>query len=242
MAIGETSARGSDKPTGLRPTHTPGKFAELVAKANPRLKFDAWSHHPYPFNPNSPPSQRREVAERLARVAPSVRREPEDVVQAQVGPDLDHRVRAPDPPGGLARRAVRDAGGLYPAVHLDGCAPPVREHVHLVRLPGRPGPAVGVRDLYARRVAKGHRRRRGSPRARGRSIRETAFVLLKRGTLTPLVNVYTRRYCATNPTGSARRHDVACLPRRSLDQGRPADRAAAERTARSQRESRSPEA
>ena len=58
VAIGETSARGSDKPTGLRPTHTPGKFAELVAKANPRLKFDAWSHHPYPFNPNSPPSQR----------------------------------------------------------------------------------------------------------------------------------------------------------------------------------------
>ena len=57
VAIGETSARGSDKPTGLRPTHTPGKFAELVAKANPRLKFDAWSHHPYPFNPNSPPTQ-----------------------------------------------------------------------------------------------------------------------------------------------------------------------------------------
>ncbi len=57
VAIGETSARGSDKPTGLRPTHTPGKFAELVAKANPRLRFDAWSHHPYPFNPNSPPRQ-----------------------------------------------------------------------------------------------------------------------------------------------------------------------------------------
>ena len=57
IAIGETSPRGSDKPTGLRPTHTPGKFAELVAKANPRLKFDAWAHHPYPSNPNSPPSQ-----------------------------------------------------------------------------------------------------------------------------------------------------------------------------------------
>ncbi|HLE99317.1 MAG TPA: cellulase family glycosylhydrolase, partial [Gaiellaceae bacterium] len=48
VAIGETSARGSDRPTGIRPTHSPGKFAELVAKANPRLKFDAWSHHPYP--------------------------------------------------------------------------------------------------------------------------------------------------------------------------------------------------
>ena len=57
VALGETSARGSDKANGLRPTHSPGKFAELVAKANPRLKFDAWSHHPYPFNPNSPPRQ-----------------------------------------------------------------------------------------------------------------------------------------------------------------------------------------
>jgi hypothetical protein len=26
--------------------------------------------------------------------------------------------------------------------------------------------------------------------------------LLKRGTLTPLVNVYTRRYCAADPTGT----------------------------------------
>ena len=33
------------------------EFAELVASANPRLKFDAWAHHPYPFNPNSKPGQ-----------------------------------------------------------------------------------------------------------------------------------------------------------------------------------------
>ena len=33
IGIGETSARGSDKSTGIRPTHSPGRFAELVAKA-----------------------------------------------------------------------------------------------------------------------------------------------------------------------------------------------------------------
>ena len=74
VAIGETSARGSDKPTGLRPTHTPGKFAELVAKANPRLKFDAWSHHPYPFNPNSPPTQRVRWPNVSLASAPPLRR------------------------------------------------------------------------------------------------------------------------------------------------------------------------
>ncbi|HEY4621969.1 MAG TPA: cellulase family glycosylhydrolase, partial [Gaiellaceae bacterium] len=57
VAMGETSARGSDKPSGLRPAHSPGKFAELVAKANPNLKFAAWAHHPYPSNPNSKPNQ-----------------------------------------------------------------------------------------------------------------------------------------------------------------------------------------
>ena len=29
------------------------------------------------------------------------------------------------------------------------------------------------------------------------------MVLVTRGTLTPLLNVYTRRYCVTNPTGTA---------------------------------------
>src|SRR5213592_2906007 len=57
IAIGETSPRGHDHPGGPVISHSPGKFAELVAKANPRLKFDAWAHHPYPSNPNSKPTQ-----------------------------------------------------------------------------------------------------------------------------------------------------------------------------------------
>jgi hypothetical protein len=58
VAIGETSARGRDKRVkGVSDSHSPGKFAELVAKANRRLRFDGWAHHPYPFNPNSAPSQ-----------------------------------------------------------------------------------------------------------------------------------------------------------------------------------------
>jgi hypothetical protein len=58
VAIGETSARGRDRRVaGVSDTHSPGRFAELVAKANPRLRFDAWAHHPYPFNPSSKPQQ-----------------------------------------------------------------------------------------------------------------------------------------------------------------------------------------
>ncbi len=58
VAIGETSPRGSDNPRGKRRIHSPGGFAEAVAKANPRLKFDAWAHHPYPAHPNLRPGHK----------------------------------------------------------------------------------------------------------------------------------------------------------------------------------------
>jgi len=59
VAIGETSARGRDrKLPGVSGSVSPGKFAELVAKAAPGLKFDAWAQHPYPTVPNMKPLQK----------------------------------------------------------------------------------------------------------------------------------------------------------------------------------------
>jgi len=60
VGVGETSPRGRDKPSPgtAQDSHTPGRFAELVAKARPKVKFDAWAHHPYPTAPNLPPKQR----------------------------------------------------------------------------------------------------------------------------------------------------------------------------------------
>ncbi len=60
VAAGETSPRGHDKPIGSKRTqdsHSPGKFAQLLAAQRPRLKFDAWSHHPYSTD-NASPIQR----------------------------------------------------------------------------------------------------------------------------------------------------------------------------------------
>ena len=50
VGVGETSPRGRQKPLGSNSTQdtiAPGLFAQLVAKAAPGLKFDAWAHHPY---------------------------------------------------------------------------------------------------------------------------------------------------------------------------------------------------
>ncbi len=59
VAIGETSSSGRDKKkAGVSDAVSPGKFAELVAKANKKLKFDAWAHHPYPVPVNQKPTQK----------------------------------------------------------------------------------------------------------------------------------------------------------------------------------------
>ena len=59
VAIGETSSSGRDKKkAGVSDAVSPGKFAELVAKANKKLKFDAWAQHPYPVPVNQAPTQK----------------------------------------------------------------------------------------------------------------------------------------------------------------------------------------
>lgn len=58
VAVGETSARGRDKPLGgTSATIAPATFARLLSQTK-GLRFDAWAHHPYPTSPNLPPTQR----------------------------------------------------------------------------------------------------------------------------------------------------------------------------------------
>ena len=58
VAIGETSSNGRQKHVaGLTDSVAPGLFAQLVARADPTLRFDAWAQHPYPFPANRPPTQ-----------------------------------------------------------------------------------------------------------------------------------------------------------------------------------------
>ncbi len=58
VAIGETSARGRDKPLkGISASIAPGTFARLLSQVK-GIKFDAWAHHPYPTSPNLPPMQK----------------------------------------------------------------------------------------------------------------------------------------------------------------------------------------
>jgi hypothetical protein len=58
VGLGDTSARGRDKHVaGVQDTHSPGRFFQLVARANSHLRFDAIAHHPYPTDPHQTPDQ-----------------------------------------------------------------------------------------------------------------------------------------------------------------------------------------
>jgi Cellulase (glycosyl hydrolase family 5) len=57
VAIGETSPRGHDIPKNgsVQDSHSPARFARLLAEAEPAVRFDAWAQHPYPPRPQIAP-------------------------------------------------------------------------------------------------------------------------------------------------------------------------------------------
>ena len=54
VAIGETSPRK----LSTSASHAPARFAELLSKARPKLRFEAYAHHPYGSPANQPPTQK----------------------------------------------------------------------------------------------------------------------------------------------------------------------------------------
>ena len=201
VAIGETSARGSDKPQGLRPTHTPGKFAELVAKANPKLKFDAWSHHPYPSNPASPPTQivkwPNVSLASLPRFNESLRawfkRKSVPIWITEYG----HQTKPPD---AFGVSYATQAAYIQQSISMVSRYPFVPMFIWFVFQDDQGQPwESGV--YTAGGVAKGTSPARFTASARPLDARN-GVATFRGGTLTPLVNLYTRRYCATDSFGT----------------------------------------
>jgi hypothetical protein len=201
VAIGETSARGSDKPAGLRPTHTPGKFAELVAKANPRLRFNAWSHHPYPFNPNSPPSQVVRWPNVSLASLPRFNANLKTWFKRKSVPiwitEYGHQTRPED---SLGVPYARQAAYIQQSMSMAARFPFVNMFIWFVYQDDQGQPWES--GIYTRGGApKGSSPSRFTATARAFDARN-GVVSIRGGTITPLLNVYTRRYCVTNPKGT----------------------------------------
>ena len=202
VAIGETSPRGSDKATGLRPIHSPGKFAELVAKANPRLKFDAWSHHPYPSTPKSPPSQRVKWPNVSLASLPRLDESLKTWFKRKSVPiwvtEYGHQTKPEDP---LGIPYSQQASYIQQAMSMTAGFPFVDMFIWFVFQDDQGQPWDS--GVYTRSGApKNPSPARFTASARPLDARN-ALITLPNGTLTPLINVSTRRYCATNSTGTS---------------------------------------
>jgi Cellulase (glycosyl hydrolase family 5) len=202
VAIGETSPRGSDKATGLRPIHSPGKFAELVAKANPRLKFDAWSHHPYPSTPKSPPSQRVKWPNVSLASLPRLDESLKTWFKRKSVPiwvtEYGHQTKPEDP---LGIPYSQQASYIQQAMSMTAGFPFVDMFIWFVFQDDQGQPWDS--GVYTRSGApKNPSPARFTASARPLDSRN-ALITLPNGTLTPLINVYTRRYCATDSTGTS---------------------------------------
>jgi Cellulase (glycosyl hydrolase family 5) len=202
VAIGETSPRGSDKATGLRPIHSPGKFAELVAKANPRLKFDAWSHHPYPSTPKSPPSQRVKWPNVSLASLPRFDESLKTWFKRKSVPiwvtEYGHQTKPEDP---LGIPYSQQAAYIQQAMSMTAGYPFVDMFIWFVFQDDQGQPWDS--GVYTRSGApKNPSPARFTTSARPLDARN-GLITLPNGTLTPLINVYTRRYCATDTTGTS---------------------------------------
>jgi hypothetical protein len=202
VAIGETSARGSDKPQGIRPTHSPGKFAELVAKANPRLKFSAWAHHPYPSTPNLRPGQivkwPNVSLSSLPRFQENLnkwfRQRNTQIWVTEYG----HQTRPQD---SLGVSYATQSAYISQAIALAKKYPFVGMFIWFVYQddPGQEWES----GLYTQSGSpKGNSPDRFSRSARPLDARN-AIYSFRRGTSTPLVKLYTRRFCVADKPGTA---------------------------------------
>jgi hypothetical protein len=201
VAIGETSARGHDRPGGSVISHSPGKFAELVAKANPRLKFDAWAHHPYPSNPNNKPTQVVKWPNvslvSLPRFDTSLKtwfhRKSVPIWVTEYG----HQTR---PPEALGIPWSTQSKYIAQAIGIAKGFPFVTMFIWFVYQddPGQPWES----GLYTQSgVPKASSPSRFEATAKPLDARSPVLDV-KRGTLTPLVNLYARRYCANDAAGT----------------------------------------
>ena len=160
VAIGETSSNGRNKHVaGLTDTVAPGTFLELVAKAAPRLQFDAWAQHPYPVPGQPGTDAEGALAEHrsdLARRHSSQRSTagfrkgiPSGSPSTETRRGRASRRESPR----LSRPVVPPTGGR------DRAQGPARADVHLVRVPRLDRQHLAERALPVRRHAEAGRGR-----------------------------------------------------------------------------------
>jgi cellulase (glycosyl hydrolase family 5) len=201
VAIGETSARGTDNPTGARPVHSPGRFLEELAKVSPGLKFDAYAHHPYPFRPNLKPSQKVRWPNVTLGSLPELETHLKQLFRRKSVPiwvtEYGHETRPQD---ALGVSYSTQGAYLRQAISIARSYPFVNMFIWFVYQDDQGQPWDS--GLYTQTGAgKGVSPARFSATARPLDARNPELSL-RRGTSAPSVTLSTRRFCVVDTSGA----------------------------------------
>jgi hypothetical protein len=201
VAIGETSSNGRDKKrAGLTDTVAPATFMKGVAAANPRLKFDAWAHHPYPFPVNQKPTQLVRYPNVTLKSMPRFEK------------DLDKAFKRKNVKIWITEYGNETKPGEPKGVTEAQQAAYIPQALAMARKDARVGMFVWfvMQDSQGSLWQSGIYRNDGSAkRAQPRFARAAAPLnavdtksTVRGGTKNPKLTVYLREYCANNPVGT----------------------------------------
>lgn len=201
VAIGETSSTGNDKKKRGTDKISPGKFAELVAKANKKLKFDAWAQHPYPFPVSQKPTQKVRWPNVTLLSLPRFETSLDQWFGRKNIPiwitEYGHETK-PGEPKGVSE--AQQAAYLPQAIGLAKSNPRVAMFIWFV-----------MRDTTGSPWQSGIYRKDGSPKPAANRFGAAAAglspvngkITVRGGTRSPLITVYLRSFCANNAVGTA---------------------------------------
>jgi len=201
VAIGETSSNGRQRHIpGLTDSLAPGLFAQLVAKANPKLRFDAWAQHPYPFPVNQAPTQVARwpnvpllgLPKLESALDAGFKRKGIPIWITEYGNETQ-----PGEPRGVTE--AQQAVYLPQAIAIVRKDPRVRMFVWFIF---RDSPGSTWQSGLYRTDSTPKPAQAAWPVAAASVDMRNGKVTAKGGTVDPIVTVYLRDFCANNPDGA----------------------------------------
>jgi Cellulase (glycosyl hydrolase family 5) len=201
VAIGETSSHGRDKPKrGTTDTVAPATFMKGVAKANKKLKFDAWAHHPYPYPVSLAPTQKVRYPNVMLSTMPQFEKDLDQAFGRKNIPvwisEYGHETKHGEPQGVTEAQQARYLPQAISIVKKD---PRVAMFVWFTfrDSPGNPWQSGVYRTTGAAKPAQ--------PKWAA-AVKPLSMVngkaSFKGGTKNPALTVYLREFCAINPIGA----------------------------------------
>jgi hypothetical protein len=201
VAIGETSSNGRQRHVaGLTDAVAPGLFAELLARADPTLRFDAWAQHPYPFPVGQPPSEvvawpnvtLTSLGRLEATLDSGFRRKGTPVWVTEYGNET-----RPGEPHGVTEQ--QQAAYLPKAIALAQADPRVRMFIWFVF---QDSPDSAWQSGLYREDGSAKPSATAWPLATRPLDMRDSKVTVHGGTIEPTVTVVVRDFCANNPAGA----------------------------------------